>query len=571
MLKMGRCIPSTCSAEDVRIGFTTALESAYPGSGLAVYPDSCYSESDEKELDSADWVMIGVLSFFGLLVIAGTLVDLGENILLKKFRTTSWFQNLYGFSAYSNTVKIFSTSNSPTDVIGCINGIRFLSFTWVLLAHGYSFFCQGVPIENLLHMADEQGPLFGSAIFQVLLNAFPSVDTFFFIGATLLAYIVFRELDKSKGGSLQFWLIYYVHRYIRLTGVYAIVIGITATLIKFLADGPNSMLFQFEISNCKKDWWTNILYINNLQWVSDSPPMCMPATWYLANDMQFFLISPIILYPLWKFPFFGLAAAFAWLVAGTVIPMVIVSTKDFPLTLTLSTLTPNPDSTYFTDFYIVPWCRFQPYILGLLFGWMLHKMKNQPKLKLNSFLVAFIWAAVGVLAASIVFGLYPFQKEFLESLVVPVGSQAVRIAYNGLHRLGWCICLAWVILACVKGAGGPVNSILSWPAWIPLARMSYAMYLVHYQIIAYITGLPSFSVSFSHGLAVYWILALLCATIGVAFIVVILIEAPLVQLEKMLFRLLGLGRAEKMKKQNQQEKEIHQTSMKEDPAVSQTR
>ena len=30
----------------------------------------------------------------------------------------------------------------------------------------------------------------------------------------------------------------------------------------------------------------------------------------------------------------------------------------------------------------------------------------------------------------------------------------------------------------LQGRGGPVNSILSWSAWIPLARMSYATYLV---------------------------------------------------------------------------------------------
>ena len=552
MLKMGRCLPSSCSTEDIHVGFSTAFEMAFPNNGLEITPDSCYSEKDIKEIDGPDWAVIILLCLFGLLVILGTCVDMTKKFLSKKFCSSTWFQSLLGFSALSNTMKIFSTSNSPKDVISCINGLRFLSFTWVLIAHGYSFFCQGLPLNNLLDLTKAQGPLFGSPAFQVVLNSFPSVDTFFFIGATLLAYIGLRELDKAKGGNIQFWILYYIHRYIRLTGVYAVVIGITATIIKFLPTGPNHMLFQYDISNCQRDWWTNLAYINNLHWISESPPACMPATWYLANDMQFFLISPLLLYPLWKSPLFGLSATFLWLVVATVLPMVIVSVNDLSLTLSLSMLNVNTNSTYFTNFYIVPWCRFQPYVLGLMFGWLLQKMRNQPKLDMNPFLVAFIWVVVSVLGATIVFGLYPYQKELLETQAVPVGSLAVRIAYNSLHRLGWCICLGWIILACTKGAGGPVNSILSWPFWIPLARISYCMYLVHYQIIAYFTGLPSFSVSFSHLLAAYWILALLFTTVFVAFIVVILVEAPLVQLEKIVFGLLGVGRANKQMKSGQQ-------------------
>jgi peptidoglycan/LPS O-acetylase OafA/YrhL len=29
---------------------------------------------------------------------------------------------------------------------------------------------------------------------------------------------------------------------------------------------------------------------------------CLPQTWYLAVDMQLFILSPIVLYPLWKWP-----------------------------------------------------------------------------------------------------------------------------------------------------------------------------------------------------------------------------------------------------------------------------
>ena len=34
-------------------------------------------------------------------------------------------------------------------------------------------------------------------------------------GATLLSYLTLKELDKNNGGSLKFWAMFIVHRYIR--------------------------------------------------------------------------------------------------------------------------------------------------------------------------------------------------------------------------------------------------------------------------------------------------------------------------------------------------------------------
>ena len=31
----------------------------------------------------------------------------------------------------------------------------------------------------------------------------------------------------------------------------------------------------------------------------------MGVTWYLANDMQFYLISPLLVYPLWRWGKYG--------------------------------------------------------------------------------------------------------------------------------------------------------------------------------------------------------------------------------------------------------------------------
>lgn len=48
---------------------------------------------------------------------------------------------------------------------------------------------------------------------QAIFNAAVSVDTFFFLSGTLVAYLTFKELDRSKGRIN--WFMFYVHRYIR--------------------------------------------------------------------------------------------------------------------------------------------------------------------------------------------------------------------------------------------------------------------------------------------------------------------------------------------------------------------
>merc|ERR1711884_483424 len=56
------------------------------------------------------------------------------------------------------------------------------------------------------------------------------------------------------------------------------------------------------------------------------------------------------------------------------------------------------------------------------------------------------------------------------------------IMYNCFSKTGWSLALAWIIFSCHKGYGGVVNSFLSWKAWIPLSRLTYAAYLIHPQL-----------------------------------------------------------------------------------------
>ena len=70
--------------------------------------------------------MIGVIIFFGVLVITGTLVDVVINILqLDDIFSEKAVQFLQGFSLYTNTIKLFHCPEPGKEgSLDCIHGIR---------------------------------------------------------------------------------------------------------------------------------------------------------------------------------------------------------------------------------------------------------------------------------------------------------------------------------------------------------------------------------------------------------------------------------------------------------------
>ena len=52
-------------------------------------------------------------------------------------------------------------------------------------------------------------------------------------------------------------------------------------------------------------WWANLLYIQNLY--PGNAYQCMGWAWYLAVDMQLYIIAPLLIIPLVKSPKLGVA------------------------------------------------------------------------------------------------------------------------------------------------------------------------------------------------------------------------------------------------------------------------
>lgn len=96
--------------------------------------------------------------------------------------------------------------------------------------------------------------------------------------------------------------------------MYAAVLAFLATLWPRLGSGPDWHFVQRMSKGVRQRWWTNILYINNYVAITElgmsNPLMGIIESWYLACDMQMLWISPLFIYPLWRWK----KAGFLWII-----------------------------------------------------------------------------------------------------------------------------------------------------------------------------------------------------------------------------------------------------------------
>ena len=422
------------------------------------------------------------------------------------------------FSALTNTEKLLSL-NQPPGALTCLNGIRVLSMNWVMLCHTCLILFLG---------ANNVGAYIPEAVsrwsFQMIVNGTLSVDSFFLLSGLLVAYAALGHMKKSRGQMN--WLHFYVHRYLRLTPVYMITLGIYVACLPYLFDGP--LMPQrdgFEHNHhCRDNWWGNLLYIQNL--VKFKPSYCGGWTWYLAVDMQFYVISPILLIPLYHRPKLGYIVAALLFISTSVTPFVLSETRKYPARR--AHLSGNPkmlgDPTY--DLYMAPYSRLGPYLVGVLTGFALYRTNGRP-VKMHWVLVSAGWIASGLVGFFTVYGL----KDYFNGTAMNIHLAAF---YNALSRTAWGAALSWLIYCCHKGYGGPVNSFLSWKIWVPLSRLTYVVYLTHQWLLLLFGATSRTPLYLSDWTVVRMYLTTMMASYSLSIVISVLFEAPGIALEKVL-------------------------------------
>uniref|UniRef100_A0A6G1SNQ9 Nose resistant to fluoxetine protein 6 n=1 Tax=Aceria tosichella TaxID=561515 RepID=A0A6G1SNQ9_9ACAR len=433
----------------------------------------------------------------------------------------------------------------------CVEGVKVMGTTYVIIGH--TMMCISTIALNSREVVEKASVSF------VLVNLVApfTVNCFFVITGILTCYLIFKQQQTySFITSPGKWLAFIVYRYLRIMPMYAIVVLYCKYLAKFINSGPlwdygTSSLGQRKICEQESWWWTLTFTANFLRPFQH----CIPSAWYLPNDFQFFLVTPIFLAALFKRPLIGRCIILASIVASIVANFYNIYGSDVDDLRPIASFEPHGFKTYVSHFssnYTNPQYRIPAYLIGLLLGHQLYQYDvaaSEKRLQSSSsgeeaeasassskgepgatssgwsagleryatsfsallILISFMTSAIG---SNISFT--KWAAKFLVALMMPIFHVQFSLAVG-----------IYLYIATTGRGSQTINKFLSAPQWKPLARLSLCVLLVNIETINYIVqGSP-----YMHAVTPSIHIALNClcilATYLVATILCVLFEAPI--------------------------------------------
>ena len=132
-------------------------------------------------------------------------------------------------------------------------------------------------------------------------------------------------------------------------------------VIPYLAFTPYSSRLIKGQEYCAEIWPYEIFYVDNFL-NKAKEQNCIDWVWYLACDLQYYLISPFLLYLYYHKPKWGIYLILLLIIISFVIQIAL------SVHYKLSSSVLKFDTKYISYYYYRPYNRCNPYFIGLLTG-----------------------------------------------------------------------------------------------------------------------------------------------------------------------------------------------------------
>jgi peptidoglycan/LPS O-acetylase OafA/YrhL len=338
---------------------------------------------------------------------------------------------LTAFSLRSNLRALFVRPEHARNHFPAVDGVRALSILWVIAFHTTGVLGVDLPREDLA--------------VRLLHRGFLGVDAFFVISGLLVGTLVLRE--KRERGTVDVGR-FYVRRALRILPAYYL----------------SLLLYCLTIREGCANVWANLLFVNNFL---PEQQMCMPWSWSLAIEEQFYLFLPLFVALLYRvpetrrLPFLGAMLGFAFVVRACVL-----------YRYDLHVQSPSRAQLWTDAFVFRPYVRYGGLLCGVVVAYLLPHSQLVTRLRSSAWRYPLL-----ILSALTLTDMAVRQQP----IFVHGWPPSINFLYYATSTYAFCMAVAYVLLLCLIDARETrwLCAALSARWLYPIGQLSYAGYLLH--------------------------------------------------------------------------------------------
>lgn len=508
------CVPRSCSPKDVQTSLEATTASLSEGTGLTtsvmVVPEMCQQAEPFSLPRSTKIVGSLFLILLGLIILA----TIYEHFFYVSGKESLGTELFIAFSLEKNCQKLFSLQ-VPQDDISSLHGIRCFNAVMLYFSHkSMALFFN--PYVNRTYMAENLGKPWT----VVARAASLYTDPFIMMSGLLTTYTLGKQFIKTKSIDVPKEV---ASRILRLVPTMAALILFCTFILPHLGSGPQwPLVVNHHAELCKQYWWRNILFIHNFFGFKN---MCLTHTHHIGIDTQLFLVSPILIYTVYKWPKQGLTALLGIGILSTILRYYTVYMRQLNLFVYFGNTVSQMFNT--ADYsYILPTHRATVYVMGIAMGFFLRQLGRDIKLKKAHLTLG--WFIAGTL---LYFSIVHPSKMGDRSYVYDKMDAA---NYSAFAPITWCLFFCWLIFVSHTGNGGFLSDLASWKGFQVSTRLSYTFYLTQFPVFFFNVGRTRHSDYYSFQLLVD--IKETIAVIAVSILLTLCVEMPFQNVRTILIR-----------------------------------
>ena len=435
---------------------------------------------------------------------------------------------LEAWEVQSNFKKLFRKHSGANydSTLDVLDGLRVTTSLWIFSIHFLLIRCM---VAALPYEQSGDGNSY-SIIQGYFYLIYYSVDAFFFIGGLLAAYSISTKLKEQKL-TISTYLSIISHRIIRILPSYTVTVLAHWIPSYLRLSGPVWIMYLEILRDCKENWWKNLIFMNN--WLNRSPDNglgCAVHGWYLSNDLQIYLLAPILVWLYFKNHRICIAVT-AGLILGSIFLGILLSPHYRLYASVFSDIQPG----WVKYIYMNTGLRIAPYLIGMMLGLAYrsnkmgsHRIQTVARKVQSSQCLSWALEIVGftIIASTISIYLLLARNETIYPMWIVSAFKSCNRTVLGLG-------FALFVIPSLCGANAFAKRLFGSSIFAPFSVLSFNFYLLQYGLMIVIV----FSEHATFVLTIFNLTYYFCLWLGIslllALVVFLTVEAPVIQLENM--------------------------------------